>query len=436
MKRTFTLFIATIFVLTSNLYSQYVSSSQTIGSGANQLDITVSVDATMNQVKFEMTGPANVWFGFAFNTVDMSSGSYTILANVSGGNPAEYIMVTHAPPTLQPVQNLTNITSSTSGGRITYIFYRANSTGDPNDYVFSSTPGTLNIAWAYGTSLILDYHADRGSSTLNFVNPCATNPPVVLPTIQVCQGDSALIFGQYRAIAGDYYDTIPVSWGCDTIKVQTLIVNPPGVQIDTIPAHLCPGDSLNIGGTWISSPGNYLVYNSWSGCDSIFDAYIVTQTLIDTTVTTIGNSLNAVPGYSNYHWIDCNTGTTALGSTGSNVYTPMVVSTYRVEIIHEGCTLASGCHAAGSIGIPGLNEDPSSVKLHPNPASEFVSIEVNSFSATTISIYDLAGNSVYSKEIVDTKTITVPLSGFTSGVYLLKITGSETVISRKLIVRK
>lgn len=437
MKNFFTflvIFMLSVFLI-PHTNAQFTTSSQTIGSGLNQLDISVSVDGSLNQVKFEVTGPSSVWFGFSFNTTTMSPGSYTILANVSGGNPAEYIMVNHAAPTLQPTQNLTGITSSVSGGRVTYIFYRAISTGDPNDYTFTTTTGALNIAWAYGTSQVLGYHANRGGSTLNFVDPCVTNPPVVLTAIQICEGDSALIFGDYRSTAGNYYDTVSISWGCDSITMQPLIVNPAGVQTDTIYSQLCNNDSLNIGGSWVNTPGNYLVYNTFTGCDSSFYLYIVDKVIVDTTVTIIGNSLNAVPGYSSYNWIDCSTGQTALGSINSSIYSPMMVGTYRVEISHDGCIETSGCHSAGPISIDDADAGSASIRISPNPASTYVSIEMNTFNAEMVVLYDLAGNRIMELFATGDHTLTIPLQNIVSGVYLLQIRNSSDVISRKLIIR-
>jgi hypothetical protein len=476
-------------LLISSLHAQYNTSSQTIGSGANQLDIGVSVDAGLSQVKFVITGPATVWFGFSFNTTTMSPGSYTILANVSGGNPAEYIMVNHAAPTLQPVQNLTGITSSTAGGRKTYTFYRAISTGDINDYTFMTTTGSLDIAWAYGTTLSMGYHADRGGSSLNFINPCTTNPPVIIPTVSICAGDSALILGQYRHTPGSYSQTFPKPWACDSIVQQQLIVNQPvtttlptihlcvgdsalifgqyqhlsgnysltltsAAQCDSIVFQplsvspggtaffdttymtVCIGDSIQIGNQWVFGPGSFTIFDTIAGCDSLYNHFVISQPVIDTTLLVIGMSMNAIPGYPTYHWIDCTTGTTAPGSTNSSVYTPMVMGSYRVEITVDGCTSSSGCQIAGPNSIESPASTSQQVNLFPNPVTNLLNVSMQEiFPEAVMRLYDMSGKELIRREMGGSQSIQVDVSHLAPGVYQLHISGQNLRIIEKVVVR-
>jgi hypothetical protein len=492
MKRKLTskslMIIIAMFLLPMASFAQYVTSSQTIGSGTNQMDIVVSIDAGLSQAKFEITGPATVWFGFSFNTTVMSPGSYTILANVSGGNPAEYIMVNHAAPTLQPVQNLTNITSSTAAGRKTFIFYRALSTGDPNDYVFAASAGLLNIAWAYGTSLVLDYHADRGGSSLNFINPCSATPTTTLPAIHICQGDSVQIFGQYKNTTGNYSMTYPVSWACDSIVMQPLVVHSPAITSltpvaicagdsamifgqyqsvpgiysmtyqsvyscdstvtqelvvtsgqayvkDTLFVGLCEGDSVNLGGTWINAQGNFIVFSAIFGCDTLFDLYVVTEVIIDTTVTLVGSALMVSSGYASYSWIDCATGQTATGSSNSNSFTPLFLGSYRVEISHEGCVVTSGCHTAGNISIGESTGQQPALKVFPNPAANHLWVELP-YGARILQISDLTGRVVLNSTVWGETNAVIDLTALNQGAYMLFIVTDQQTQSAKLLISR
>ena len=140
------------------------------------------------------------------------------------------------------------------------------------------------------------------------VNPIVTTN---LSNETVCQGDSALIFGTFQTIAGNYYDTLTASTGCDSILVKQLIVNPTYNQnLGTV--NICQGDSALILGNYETVAGTYSdTLTSINGCDSI-----VSQTLNvspshnvnlgNDTAFCAGNSLllDAGAGASSYQWIN------------------------------------------------------------------------------------------------------------------------------------
>lgn len=83
----------------------------------------------------------------------------------------------------------------------------------------------------------------------------------------ICEGDSVLIFGTYEKVANAYFDNYTTYLGCDSIYAFNLFVNP--VYNNTVNAGICSGDSLLIAGAYESVAGTYThVYASVSGCDS------------------------------------------------------------------------------------------------------------------------------------------------------------------------
>lgn len=131
-----------------------------------------------------------------------------------------------------------------------------------------------------------------------------------LPTLMVCQGDSMMIFGEWRSQAGVFYDTLNSNLGCDSILKQQLNIKPiyqsyetitvcgsqpiTMVQVDTLVAmngcdsihttlinyvpyasgsqnlSICLGDSVLIGGMYESTSGVYMdTIHVFGGCDSI-----------------------------------------------------------------------------------------------------------------------------------------------------------------------
>jgi hypothetical protein len=433
MKRLHTLILLAILQLPMLSKAQFVTSTQTIGAGANQMDISVTMDVSVGQLKFEMTGPLNVWFAFSFNTATMSPGSYTIVANVSGGNPAEYLMQNYAAPILQNNQNLTGVTSSVISGRKHYIFYRNITTGDPNDYIFQAVPGNLNIAWAYGLTSAMGNHDDRGSSVLTFSNPCSSLPTTTLPALYLCEGDTAMVFGQPQTVSGNYTAIYPISWDCDSVVMQPVFFSISVTTIeDTFFLDLCHGDSTLIGGSWITSPGYYTVFRTKFGCDSILDLYIVSSFFIDTTITTSGNTLNAMPGYGGYQWIDCSTGQTAQGSGDSSNFTPLVSGIYRVLIFQLGCTALSGCHSIIANGIQDASLSKAEILVYPNPAEDMIYIE-SAYMISEIQIIDKAGKEIRNMLIDSQGVIPISIIELNPGIYHLQIITEDGILRKRFI---
>lgn len=490
-NRYFLIILSSIIVFAlftiKDVKSQYVVSSQVVTSGSNQIDISVSVDSSANLVKFVLTGPSTKWFGISFNTTSMSPGSYTILANINGGNPAEYIMVQHAAPTLQPVQNLQNITSSTASGRKTYVFYRNISTSDFNDFTFSYFSNNMSFAWAYGFNLNLSTHNDRGSSNLNFTNPCLNTNPTILPSVTICNGDSTMIFGQYRKNAATYSMVVAKQFDCDSIVKQTLIVKNP-VTINLNPISICNGDSTMIFGQYRKISGTYsdtlqtiyscdsiliqnltvgnaviinlplleicngdsaLIFgnyrhlsglysdtlNTMQGCDSISFVQLNVFS-IDTSVVISSDSLIAIQGADSYQWYNCSTNQMINGETNYFLKTN-VSGLYKVKITKNNCISYSSCYNLNTTSIADYSQKSFNFDIVPNPASNKVTLVLNtSLQNAKIEIFDLTGKTIVN-QIIKNNSLSenIDITVLNKGLYFVKINSDKQSIIKKLIVK-
>ncbi|MFZ4739982.1 MAG: T9SS type A sorting domain-containing protein [Bacteroidales bacterium] len=434
-KYTFVLLMVffTLFAV-NKAKSQFVTGTQTIGSGSNQLDISISVDSSFNILKFVVTGPSTKWFGFSYNTTSMSPGSYTILCNVNGGNPGEYIMVEHAAPNLQSTQNLQSITSSTNSGRKTFTFYRNLTTSDANDYVFSYYANNISIAWAHGSGLPLAQHEDRGSSSIIFINPCTTIIPTMLSSISICHGDSTMIFGSYKKVAGTYSKTIKRQLACDSIVKQTLIVLNPTTTTLT-PKSICNGDSIIIFNKFRKIAGNYYdTLQSIHSCDSIL-LQALNVIMIDTMVINVADSLKAVQGADSYQWYDCTTNQ-AINNATNYYYKATVSGNYRVKINKNNCVSYSSCHHITITGINNISNTDTRFQLHPNPATDKITVNFDRFDGSAhFEIFDITGKSIVNQVLLNnTKSETIDVSMLKTGIYFVKFTNNEQSISKKLII--
>lgn len=92
----------------------------------------------------------------------------------------------------------------------------------------------------------------------------------------ICNGDSALIHGQFEQAAKTYYFHGFSIKGCDSTSAITLIVNP--VYDDTLQFEICHGDIIDIHGEPRSTAGIYVLYDTTTlGCDSTVTVELVVR---------------------------------------------------------------------------------------------------------------------------------------------------------------
>ena len=96
----------------------------------------------------------------------------------------------------------------------------------------------------------------------------------------ICEGDSFLVGNIVHTLAGVYTDTLTSVSGCDSIVVLDLSFSP--LQIDSIAAELCDGDTLIVGNSFYVYPGVYVDTISVSGnCVKVQVTSLEIKTLID-----------------------------------------------------------------------------------------------------------------------------------------------------------
>lgn len=167
--------------ITYLIYLLFISSSvfcQTYSTGTIQLSNTSGLAMTLrldigSQVNMILTGPADRWFSVGFGATSMTAGTDTVLCHTNSTLTSfDRVLPGFAAPTVDATQNWTVISNTVAGNVRTITATRALNTGDPNDYVFSSSPSALSIIWARASAnnYSLTYHggANRGATAVNF----------------------------------------------------------------------------------------------------------------------------------------------------------------------------------------------------------------------------------------------------------------------------
>ncbi len=115
------------------------------------------------------------------------------------------------------------------------------------------------------------------TDTLQTINGCdsiiitqlTVHPsPVTDLNVSVCFGQGYQAQGQWQTTSGIYYDTLTTNFGCDSVIITHLIIEP--IIIFTIDTAICAVDSVFTGGYWKSQIGSYSdTLQTQLGCDSV-----------------------------------------------------------------------------------------------------------------------------------------------------------------------
>ncbi|MEM0542594.1 T9SS type A sorting domain-containing protein [Flavobacterium sp. j3] len=152
-----TLSLLTI-LLTNSLFSQ------TFSTGTIQFfpEYSVKIDVTTTQVTLTQIMPSDRWYALAFNNNGMDSGD--IVAFINTTNISDRQLGGFAVPVADAVQSWTTISNTVTGNVRTVVSTRALNTGEPDDYVFSATAGSINLACARASSASFTLAPHGGSA--------------------------------------------------------------------------------------------------------------------------------------------------------------------------------------------------------------------------------------------------------------------------------
>jgi len=438
------------------------------GSSEN-FSITSNVNWTISDIPSWLSitpgsGSGNETILATANTANPSSIDIrTVDIRVIGNNVPEEIVTINqdiSPPSqvsyISPANGATGIsfdptlTWSESEGAITYeVYFGTDATPDGGEYIGSQTglsyePPTLaeNTTYYWKIDAVNSSGTTTGP-TWHFTTTAGTQPNLsVSPSYLALDAEA----GSY----GSFTITSNVGWNITGIPSWLTVTPSSGtgnwpvlVTADTEnTAAESRSGIITVSGGGLSEDVNI----EQAGSDPFLDLSTTEVTL------TSGNGASiSVDVYSNINWIavDNEDWISVDPESGSDNGT-IVISTSSENTtgaIRTGSVSVSGANKARSLTVhqefvvsaPGTSINDTGFSVYPNPASNkiFVHSSKDVFSSSLLHIYDATGKLMISlniEEMYANTPLELDVSGFTSGIYILKLTGSESNAIKTLII--
>jgi len=345
-----------LLILTASTGIAQVLSGTVSNLGSQNIELTVEVNVSNDQVTLTMAGPSTDWFGVGFGSTNMS-GAYSLHASGPTFQLFEKAHSGNGPGTSLSASGAVT-SDNTSGGRRTITFTRGRIGITNNHYTFPNVAGSFPIIWAIGSGLGYGYHSGgRGSAVLTLSEPCPPAAEVTLPVINICDGQSVNVFGTSVNFSGLFADTILSSIGCDSvIQFQEVIANSLSALTDLGSIAICQGESTTIFGNSENAAGIYLdTQTNSAGCDSVIQVELVVNPTYD-----LNETVQICSG-DDYTFPD--------GSTQTNI----VTSTTYTSSLSTG----AGCDSLITTTVNPLSAITSDVMEEVCLGSDYVTADIN-----------------------------------------------------------
>lgn len=260
--------------------------------------------------------------------------------------------------------------------------------------------------------------------------------------------------------AGTYGVVVTDANGCSNSDEVIVTENPlPGINLGNDTSY-CAGSNFslvlnaqNAGSAYVWNNGSitptvtatqagtyWVVVTNASGCVNA-DSLVVTENALPAIdlgadVSTLNTSyvLDAGVGYSSYSWTPGGQTSQQLLVTQSGTYTVTVSNA-------NGCTASD--EIVVSLGSVSVNENQvfdMALTVYPNPSVNYLFVKVPDYEGEVVmSILSVNGQRVFSQSYAGlsvNQALSVDVSGFQSGNYILQLRSEKFVINRRIIVSK
>ncbi len=291
-----------------------------------------------------------------------------------------------------------------------------------------------SVAGTYTDSLI----SVSGCDSLIHTSLLVNQPQQVISMATICQGDSLLVFGSWLKQAGVYVGNLKTVKGCDSTVFFRLDVDPSYYLQSQ--EEICAGDSVVIFGTYRKTAALYSDSLKTSyGCDSILVVDLIVNPLPSVSFTGLDTF------YCTHQAAVTLTGLPTGGvfsgpGLSGNTFTPPAAGIGIHTLIYS-FTDANSCQNEDSqitrvdacVGITEINR--LQFTLFPNPNGGIFILE-SSEKELEITVTDLNGKAVFVGNLHGTESIreSLDLSYLAPGIYQIKAVSGEKISIEKLSI--
>lgn len=163
-----TLTLLSLFFFSSIFAQTFSTGTITFAAPLNLY--SVKIDVTSSLVTLTQIMPSDRWHALAFNNNGMGEGD--IVAFINTANISDRALGGFGVPVADAIQSWNTISNTVVGSTRTVVSTRALNTGEPDDYIFSASAGSINLAAARAGSASFSLAAHGGSanavSTANY----------------------------------------------------------------------------------------------------------------------------------------------------------------------------------------------------------------------------------------------------------------------------
>ena len=151
----------------------------------------------------------------------------------------------------------------------------------------------------------------------------------------------------------------------------------------------------------------------------------VTTTVLDSSVTVLGNTITANAAGMTYQWVDCDNGYSFIVGENGQSFSPTITGNYACIIDNGVCSDTSACNLILIVGMEDQLE--SSLQIFPNPAHNQLNIRTAN-QITGVSFFDMLGKRIFkgTSKVIDIETLE-------TGVYVIEIQTTAGTVFRKFI---
>jgi len=408
------------------------SVSATITVGRQPYAIAVSPDGGKVYVTNWTDGTLSVidtTTNLATNTINVGGNPEGITLSSDGGtvfvaNQAGYVSIINAAS--DSVRNTINvgfypagISLSPDGGKV----FVANSGSNTMSVIntFNNTV-TNNVIVGSDPYSIGNFVAGGDGCTGTPITFSITVAPLSVSQFSnyICAGQAYTFGNQNLTQSGSFIDTFQTVSGCDSIVTLNLTVTPE--QQTTLNVTACNGMVIMFNGHGLTNTGIYRdTLQSTNGCDSVVTLILLFDSLPHPLITRIGDTLQTET-FASYQWLL--NGANVINDTAQSIIITQN-GNYSVVVTNpNGCIDTSTELSVTSLGVQDIT-GLHSVKLYPNPTGDVINIYSAGSEILTANLSDVSGKVILEGVEFTSSVKTLDLSGYSAGVYLLRIANKE-----------